>query len=310
MAVDDLERGGESFAGFAIQVLDPGAKPFDRLDKVVALGGQCGVLRLDLAQFLFGAQIDGAEPLALAPQTFQVLLHRGGVGQYAAVRQIGKLCGALGFDLKHFHDLMRDLGKPRLCSFKTFLGSGGILACRAHGLEGGPRRSVGLRLRGLAGAEPITRGAAFALRRLDFTDQALATLRELRRRTVKLLALAPRLRVARLDRGDLRGRAFQALVPRNTLGGDRHDAPLHVIKFSRERLRLRTDFREYGTPVGRLRTGVSQLLLQRRGCRQTIERGTRLLHQSGRLVATLLQARHGLRNRRKARRDASDLAFG
>ena len=41
------------------------AQPCDRLDQIVALGGQRGVLRFDLAQLLLGAQVDGAEPFAV-----------------------------------------------------------------------------------------------------------------------------------------------------------------------------------------------------------------------------------------------------
>ena len=40
-------------------------------NQVVAFGGQRCVLGFDLAQFFFGAQIDRAEPLALAPQPFE-----------------------------------------------------------------------------------------------------------------------------------------------------------------------------------------------------------------------------------------------
>ena len=74
VGVDRLERGQQPFARFAVEALDAGAQLLDRLDQVVALGGQRGVLGLDLAQFFLGAEVDGAEALAVAAQFFDLRL--------------------------------------------------------------------------------------------------------------------------------------------------------------------------------------------------------------------------------------------
>ncbi len=60
-----------------VQALDALAQLVDRGDQVVALGGEVVVLLLDLAQLFFGAQIDRAEPLALAAQPLQRRLDVG-----------------------------------------------------------------------------------------------------------------------------------------------------------------------------------------------------------------------------------------
>ena len=60
-----------------IEAVDALAQPPDRLDQVVALGGELAVLRLDLAQFLLGEQIDRAEPLALAAYAVELGLDLG-----------------------------------------------------------------------------------------------------------------------------------------------------------------------------------------------------------------------------------------
>ena len=79
--VDLLERGQQPLARLAVEALDAEAQLLDRLDQIVALGGERGVLGLDLAQFLLGAQIDRAQPLALAPQPLQRRLDLGEIGQ-------------------------------------------------------------------------------------------------------------------------------------------------------------------------------------------------------------------------------------
>ena len=65
--VDGLERGQQPLAGFLVETLDALAQPLDGFDEVIAFGCQRCVLGLDLAQLFLGAQVDGAEPLAVAP---------------------------------------------------------------------------------------------------------------------------------------------------------------------------------------------------------------------------------------------------
>ena len=89
--VDLLEGGKQPLARLAVEALDAKAQLLDRLDQIVALGGERGVLGLDLAQFLLGAQVDRAQPLALAPQPFELLLDLGEIRQRFAVLDLGEL---------------------------------------------------------------------------------------------------------------------------------------------------------------------------------------------------------------------------
>ena len=58
----------QPLARLAVEVLDALPETLNGLDQVVAFRGQGAVLGLDLAQLGLGTQVDGAEPLALAPQ--------------------------------------------------------------------------------------------------------------------------------------------------------------------------------------------------------------------------------------------------
>src|SRR4029077_12177745 len=68
VTVHHFERRKQALARLAVEALDALAQALDRLGQVVALGGERGVLRLDLAQLFLGAQIDGAKALAVAAQ--------------------------------------------------------------------------------------------------------------------------------------------------------------------------------------------------------------------------------------------------
>ena len=70
------ERGQQPLARLAVEALDALAQPLDRFGQIVALGDQAGVLRLDLVQLFLGAQVDGAEPLAVAAQLVEPFLDR------------------------------------------------------------------------------------------------------------------------------------------------------------------------------------------------------------------------------------------
>src|SRR3972149_12143941 len=89
MTVDDRERAKQALTRFAIEALDALAQPLDRFDQVVALAGQRGVLALDLAQFLLGAQVDRSQALALAPQSLKRGVAGGDLGQRGARRDAG-----------------------------------------------------------------------------------------------------------------------------------------------------------------------------------------------------------------------------
>ena len=88
--VDLLERRQQPLARLAVEALDAEPQLLDRLHQVVALGGERGVLGFDLAQFFLGAQVDRAQPLALAAQPLQPFLDLGELGQRLALLDLGK----------------------------------------------------------------------------------------------------------------------------------------------------------------------------------------------------------------------------
>ena len=72
----------QALARLAVEAVDALPQPPDRLDEVVALGGELGVLRLDFAQFLLGEQIDRAEPFALAADAVELGFDFGDLRQF------------------------------------------------------------------------------------------------------------------------------------------------------------------------------------------------------------------------------------
>ena len=59
------------------------------------------MLRFDLAQFFLGAQIDGAEPFALAAQTIDGRFDLAGLGEFSFRLQLGKLGQRVRFDITY-----------------------------------------------------------------------------------------------------------------------------------------------------------------------------------------------------------------
>src|SRR5215472_11594328 len=124
MIVDDLEGGEQPLARLAVEILDALAQPLDRLDEIIPLGGKRAMLRLDLAQLLLGAQIDGAEALALAAQAIEPRLDLAGVGKLGATLELGELRNTLGRHFQHFADFMGDIVEPALGALEPLLGAG------------------------------------------------------------------------------------------------------------------------------------------------------------------------------------------
>jgi hypothetical protein len=68
------------------------------------------VLGFDLAQLFLGAQIDGAEPLAVAAQLFEIFLDLGKRRQFRAGLDLGETRNRLWLDLQHVVDFALDVG--------------------------------------------------------------------------------------------------------------------------------------------------------------------------------------------------------
>ena len=118
---------------------------------------------LDLAQFLFGAQIDRAEPLALAPQALERGFDLGEIRQRVGRLDLGELRHRRRLDLQHVVNFAADIGKPALGALETLLGARKILARGAGGFERGARVAVGLGERVLGLLQPVGAGAPFGL---------------------------------------------------------------------------------------------------------------------------------------------------
>ena len=176
--VHHFERRQQPLARFAVEVLDALAEALDRLDQVVALLGETVMLGLDLAQLFLGAQIDGAEPLALAADAVELGLDVGDVGQLLARLDLGKLGDRRRLDFEHLADLVLDVGEAAVGTGETFLGARGLFTRGADGFERGTRILVGGRERILGFRQPVGGGAALGFGGLDLADQRGALLGE------------------------------------------------------------------------------------------------------------------------------------
>ena len=92
------------------------------------------MLGLDLAQLFLGAQVDRAEPLAVAAQAFELFLDRDEIGQRLAFLDLGERGDRRRLDFQHVVDFAPDIGKPALGAFEALLGAGEFLARGARPL--------------------------------------------------------------------------------------------------------------------------------------------------------------------------------
>ena len=144
VAIDLFERGEQPLARLAVEALDALAQLRDRRHQIVALAGERCVLGLDLAQFFFCAQVDRAQPLALAPQPLELLLDIRQFRQRLAFLDLGQLGDGGRLDFQHVVDFAADVGKPALGALEALLGAGKFLARGARRFERGTRLAVGL----------------------------------------------------------------------------------------------------------------------------------------------------------------------
>ena len=310
MGVDGFERGQKPLARLAVEALDAGAQLLDRFDEVVALGGERGVLGFDLAQLLLGAQVDGAEAIAVAAQLFQLRLDLRQRRQVDAVLHLGQRRHRAGLDLEHVADFPFGILQTTLAAVHAFLGAGGGFARARQRLQRDSRGAIGFRHRGFGGGERIGCVAPILLGVLDLADDGAALFREQRRRVVELGVLRLHLGDARFDGRDLRGRTLLAGLPFVTFGRYRLQAAVRKLGFARQRLRFRAHLRrkpamaiDLGPHLAELRFGVEAR-------RQLAKRGGRGFMGGGDFRAVAGQAVVGFGQRGAARRVAVDLALG
>ena len=85
MAVDSLERGQQAQAALAIEAADGTAQARDCLPQFVALGDCRQARAVEFRQFLFGDEVDRADPLALGGPAIKGALFYIGVVQGGGV---------------------------------------------------------------------------------------------------------------------------------------------------------------------------------------------------------------------------------
>ncbi len=199
------------------------------------------MLGLDLAQFFLGAQIDGAEPLAVAAQLFEAFLDLGERRQFDVRLDLGQRRDALRLDFQHVVDFALDIHQAAPGAFHALLGAGGGLARARQRFERNFRGAVGFRHHVLGGRQRIGGDAAGLFGRLDFADQRAALFREHGRRVLEFGALGFDVGDAGLDGFDLRGRTGLAVLPFAALGQDRLQPAVGEFGLARQRLRLGAD---------------------------------------------------------------------
>ena len=244
--VDLLERGQQPLARLAVEALDAEPQLLDRLDQVVALGGERSVLGLDLAQFLFGTQIDRAQPLAFAAQTFESFLDLGEIRQRIGRLDFGKFGHRRRLDLQHVVDLAADIRETALGALETLLGARQVLARGARRFQCGAGVTVGFGQCVFGFLQAIGAGAPCGFRGLNFGDQRAAFFGENLRGVFQLGAVAPGFGDALLERGDLIARAVLAFDPAGLVGGKRRQPAVGMFGFAHDGLLLGLHFGELG----------------------------------------------------------------
>ena len=128
MIVDDVERRQQPLATLAVEIADRAAQLADRLGQIVALGDHLGRLRLDLGQFVVGAQIDGAETFAICLQLVEPLADLVGRRQFVAGRDACEFRELFGRAFQFVFDRAQHVGETLPRGFHTGFGPGPLLA--------------------------------------------------------------------------------------------------------------------------------------------------------------------------------------
>ncbi len=267
------------------------------------------MLGLDLAQFLLSAQVDGAEPLALAPQPLQPLLDLGQIGQCLAFLDFGDRGDRGGLDLQHVVDFAANVGQPALGAFEAFLGAGQFLARKTGGFERCTGIAVGIGQHVLGGLQPVGAGAALDFRRLHFADQPRALLGKNLRCVFQLGAVALGFRNALLERGDLVAGAVAPLAPAGLVGRKLVEPTVGHFRFAHDRLLLGAHLGDFGAFAGDVVAHAREPAFEVGGRRQLGERALGLGLGGGGLVTARRQARARFGQRGQARRLAVEIAL-
>ena len=229
----------QPLARFAVEALDALAQPLDGFDQVVALGGQRGVLGLDLAQLFLGAQIDGAEPLAVAAQLFEVLLDLGERRQLRARLDLGEAGDAPAARLRACRGFRARYRRAGAWCLPCALRRGRWLRGRADSAS-----SEILAARSVSAIAVSAAASASAATRRSFSACSISLISALRfsANSAGALSSSARSAVTSVTRASMvaicEAALCLAVLPFGALGEDRLHAAVGEFGLARQRLRL------------------------------------------------------------------------
>ena len=265
------------------------AQALDRFGQIVALGDELVAARQDLDEFVVGAQVDRAEPLALLAQILELAFDLDAAGQRLVGFMIGKRGEARRLAIEFARDRVLKLFVPRARAFQALFGGGALLARGAHRFERLTGGAIGVGERGFAERERVGGLLARGFRLAMFVGERAARAGEIGRRVGELRPLPLRFRPALGKLGDAALRMGKPLIPGRPLGDDR-DAPRGARRsLAGDRLRRRARFGE-GGPLARrdlarvleaLRDIVARPKLLQRGLRAGLAFGGLVARRAG-----------------------------
>ncbi len=246
MAVDNVESGDEPLAPFLIEGANRGPQAFDRLSQVVGLGDELVAGSQDLDQLVVGAQVDGAEPLALLAQVLEPALDLDAAGQRFVGLMFGKGGKACRLTIQFGRDgVLSSSSRARAPSRRS---SEAARCSRAALMASSAARAA--RSASASAVSASASASAALFRAASASPCSSASARRVRAKSVgasaKLGPLPLRFRLPFRKLGDAALRMGEPLIPRRPLCQDR-GAPRGARRgLAGDRLRRRARFGEGG----------------------------------------------------------------
>ena len=255
----------------------------------------------ELGQLLLGAQVDGAEALAVAFQGMQARLDLLGAGEDRVVLQAGELDEPGGRRVEVFGDGAGDLGEALHRGLEAGLRAGPRLARGRERFERGAGGAVGLGERGLALGETVGGVLALRLGGLDLRRAARGGARDRCPAPRARVWRSARARSSRSPRSMAAAAArLGALGPRADVGRDRLAPAAAQVGLVQERLERPARLRSGGAPLGDARTLFEEARFEIRRRRKLAERRLGGLDPACRLGFARRKAREALLQGRAA----------
>ena len=217
MPINDLERGEEALAPLLVQGMDRAAQALDRLGQIVALGDELVAAIQDLVELLVGAQVDGAEPLALLAQIVEPALDVGRARQWPIAFVSSERGEAGRLAVKFARNRLLELFAAQARPFDPLLRRGALLAGQAHRLERLAGGAVGVSKRRLGQGERVSGLLAKPFRLGELVGEGTGAEGEFGRRVGDRRPLLLRFGLALGELGDTAKRAGASLGPGRAL---------------------------------------------------------------------------------------------